>query len=181
MTTAVQKTSDFGSVFPKDLICGEIWQDSCLENLGGKTMSAEKKSTLSHLEEKGIDVSEFSYNAVRSSGPGGQNVNKVSSKVELRWCLQSTGWAQTKVAILKSYAANRITQSGEIIFASDEFRDQPRNKERCLEKLLELVEKALKPKKKRKPTKPGKGAVEKRIRAKKQNSERKARRSRVDY
>ena len=144
-------------------------------------MPLEKKTTLANLEQNGIDVSEFSYTAVRSSGPGGQNVNKVSSKIELRWCLNTTDWSPAKVESLKNYAANRITQNGEIIFASDEFRDQPRNKERCLEKLLDLVQKALRPRKKRKPTKPSKGAKERRLKAKKQNSERKSRRSKVDY
>lgn len=83
-----------------------------------------------------IPFSEIQLNYVRSSGPGGQNVNKVNSKAVLRWnILSSPSLTEIMRARLMSKLANKITSEGEIIFSSDRFRDQGRNRDDCLEKL----------------------------------------------
>src|SRR4051812_21030894 len=87
---------------------------------------------------------ELDWSYVRSSGPGGQNVNKVNSKAVLRW----NAWRTTFVGYEKkekliARLANKLTSDGDIVIASDRFRDQPRNRDDCLEKLHELLEWAM--------------------------------------
>jgi len=115
-----------------------------------------------------IPDDEIDLSYVRSSGPGGQNVNKVNSKVVLTWnILSSQALPQTvKDRFLERYA-NRISQGGLIQVTSDRFRDRPRNVQDCYDKLSSMIHDVLIPPKKRKPTKPGKGAVERRLQSKK--------------
>ncbi|MEK7691981.1 MAG: alternative ribosome rescue aminoacyl-tRNA hydrolase ArfB [Bdellovibrionota bacterium] len=94
---------------------------------------------------------EFSY--VRSSGPGGQNVNKVNSKCVLRWNLvESTSLTVEQKARL--FAKLKLTVAGELVIMSDRYRDQIRNREDCVQKLQELVAKGLLVPRRRKKTKP---------------------------
>lgn len=119
--------------------------------------------------------SEFSFATSRSSGPGGQNVNKINSKVELRFQVElSQLLSDREKQIILSKLKNRINNEGELIITVQTDRSQLKNKEEAVEKFQELLTKALTPRKQRKATRPTKASVEKRLEIKKQNSEKKA-------
>jgi ribosome-associated protein len=122
-----------------------------------------------------IPATELSWQFARSGGPGGQNVNKVESKVELRWTPQGSralgGLDEATRTWLLSRLAGRLTGDGELIVTSTLTRDQIRNREDASEKLAGLIRAALVRPKKRKPTRPSKGAKERRISAKKRRGE----------
>lgn len=114
---------------------------------------------------------EVEFKAVRSRGPGGQNVNKVSSAAVMYWAFEHTALLrEDQVARVRQKLANIINAEGYLYLRSDEFRDLERNKSRCLEKLVALVADALYVAKKRRATKPTKGS-------KRRNRESKSRRS----
>jgi len=120
---------------------------------------------------------EFIITASRSSGPGGQNVNKVSTRIELRFnVLQSTLLTTEEKEIIQNKLASRINSEGEIILVNQTDRSQLNNKEKAIEKFYVLLSKALTPVKKRKPTKPTPAAKEKRLEEKRIRSEKKERR-----
>lgn len=102
-----------------------------------------------------IPASDLAWTSVRASGPGGQNVNKVASKVELRFDLAGTRAldAETK-GRLRRLAETRIDADGRLLVTSQKTRDQRRNLEDARDKLRELVAAALERPKKRRPTKP---------------------------
>ncbi len=111
---------------------------------------------------------EFTFKAVRSGGKGGQNVNKVSSKVELYFSIDnSLILSEDEKIILTEKLKNLISEEGLIRIVSDEDRSQLRNKSRVIEKFYEVITKALTPVKKRVKTKTPKGVKEKRIQEKK--------------
>ena len=124
-----------------------------------------------------IPESEFQWSFVRSGGPGGQNVNKVASKAVLHWDL---GASPSLPQVVKTRLANlnrrRVTTEGVLVLTSQRYRDQDRNRQDCLDKLRELVLEAATLPKPRKPTKPTRGSQERRLQAKKRQSERKGRR-----
>lgn len=127
-----------------------------------------------------IDESELDFTFVRSSGPGGQNVNKVSTAVQLSFDIKNSkslsGSAKKRlIRNCKSY----VTTKGVLILSSESHRTQSANKEDVIEKFREIVRKGLIIPKKRKKTKPTKGSVERRISEKKQKSEKKKRRGRI--
>jgi ribosome-associated protein len=114
---------------------------------------------------------EFQYVASRSSGPGGQNVNKVSSKIEIRFDIESSSvFSPEQKLILKAKLGNRITSEGELIITCQEDRSQLKNKETATRRIIDLLQRALTPQKRRKPTRPTRSSVEKRIELKKQRS-----------
>ena len=115
--------------------------------------------------------SEFIFQATRSSGPGGQNVNKVSSKVELRFNLWSSALLdEQEKATIAEKLTNKINKEGELVLVAQTDRSQLKNKEKVIEKFYHLLEKALMPPKKRYKTKPTKASVEKRLESKRVQS-----------
>ena len=122
---------------------------------------------------KGILVPEgaIEWRAVRSSGPGGQNVNKVASKVELRVDLGGvSGLSAPARARLAALAAGRLDADGRLLTTSQRTRDQLRNLEDAREKAKKLVERALKLPRPRRLTQPSPAAVERRLRRKRERS-----------
>jgi ribosome-associated protein len=121
-----------------------------------------------------LPARDLSWKAVRASGPGGQNVNKVASKVELRFDLANTtalDWGAK--GRLRSLAAGRIDADGAIVIVSQATRSQDQNLEDARQRLAELVSRALVVPKRRRPTKPRRGAVEKRLEGKRHQAHKK--------
>ena len=125
-----------------------------------------------------IPGGEITWTAVRASGPGGQNVNKVSSKVELRFDLAGTraldAGTKGRLAVI---ARGRLDRVGRIIINVDETRDQGRNLSIARERLVALILQALIVPKRRRATRPTRGSVERRLDAKKRSSDKKRTRS----
>lgn len=119
-------------------------------------------------EYKTALLNEVKFSASKSSGPGGQNVNKVNSRVELRFAIQTSNYiGETEKNLLFSKLKNRINAEGEIVLFAQSERSQLRNKELVILRFFELIEKALTPVKKRKKTKPSKASKLKRLESKK--------------
>jgi len=117
-------------------------------------------------------ISELNFKAVRSSGAGGQNVNKVSSKVVLTFDLpNSLCLSEDEKALLSERIKTKLTLEGILILNCDEDRSQLKNKEIVTKRFLKLIENALIVPKKRKPTKIPRSVIEKRIKAKRNTSE----------
>lgn len=122
----------------------------------------------------GLLNKEVSYRTSRSSGAGGQHVNKVSTKVELIFDVgNSKVLTEEQKDIIRSKLKNRISNDGLLLLQCDETRSQMKNKEIVFARFVNLIEEALKPEKERKPTKPTKTSVEKRLKDKKKKSEKK--------
>jgi ribosome-associated protein len=118
-----------------------------------------------------IPDEEFTWSFVRSGGPGGQNVNKVASKALLRWnVVASPSLPDDIKARLQQQQRSRITGEGDLLLTSQRYRDQERNRLDCLEKLAEMLRAASVVPKKRRKTKPSRGAHERRLAAKKRRS-----------
>jgi len=114
-----------------------------------------------------IDEAELEERFVRSSGPGGQNVNKVSTAVELRFDLRANSSVREYArAKLKRLAGRRLTLDGVIIIQADRFRSQEQNRSDARERLKDLIAEALIVPKKRIKTKPSRGAKQRRVDAK---------------
>lgn len=119
-----------------------------------------------------IPDTEMEWSYVRSSGPGGQNVNKVASKAVLRWHVAATTALPDDVkARLLAQQRGRITTEGDLLLTSQRYRDQERNREDCLQKLAEIVTAATRVPKVRKKKKPTRASKERRLAAKKHRSE----------
>ena len=115
-----------------------------------------------HLDER-----ELEETFIRASGPGGQNVNKLSTAVQLRFDLRNSPNIQDDVkARLETLAGRRLTLDGVIIITADRFRTQDRNREDARERLFALIREAAVRPKARRPTRPSKGSKERRLKAK---------------
>jgi ribosome-associated protein len=125
-----------------------------------------------------IPEAELHWSYSRAGGPGGQNVNKVASKATLRWPMHASS---AVTAVVKSRLGKAhpslVTTDGEVLITSQEYRDQERNRERCLEKLRDILLAAATPPKPRFKTKPTKASQRRRLDDKKQQATKKARRA----
>jgi ribosome-associated protein len=129
----------------------------------------------------GLLASELTFTTSRSSGPGGQNVNKVNSKVTLYFDVENSAilTPEEKTTLLAK-ASSRITGGNILMINAQESRSQNDNKELAINKFDEVLKKAFAKKKARKPTKPSKGSKKKRLDTKKQHSEKKRSRQKPD-
>jgi ribosome-associated protein len=121
-----------------------------------------------------IPLEEFCISYSRSSGPGGQNVNKVSSKVTVRWAVaQSPSLPIDLRQSVVTYFGNRLTTSGDLLVTSQRFRDASKNLSDCLAKLRLLIAAAVRPPKVRRPTRPSRGSVARRLEQKRLRADKK--------
>jgi ribosome-associated protein len=127
-----------------------------------------------------IPYSELEFTFARSSGPGGQNVNKVSSKAVLRWrfAASTTLPEEVRQRFCARYGS-RVTNEGDLVITSQRYRDQGRNVADALEKLRAMLASVATAPKKRRRTKPSAAAVKRRIEAKQKTSKKKQLRRRV--
>ena len=128
-----------------------------------------------------INESEVKESFIRSSGPGGQHVNKVATAVQLRFNAKISGNISAKVyKRLRAIAGSKLTEDGNLIIVSREHRSQSQNRRVALEKFISLLQQAAKKQKHRTPTRPSQASVEKRLRNKRLQSEKKKSRRNID-
>ncbi len=126
-------------------------------------------------------IAEMVFSASRSSGPGGQHVNKVNTKVELRFSVENTSLlSEDDKVLLLHKISNKINSRGELIIVSDKYRSQLRNKQFVIEKFFKLIITALIPPKKRIPIKLSEAKKKKRLENKKMHSDKKEMRKTPD-
>ena len=126
-------------------------------------------------------VSELNFKAVRSSGSGGQNVNKVATKVELSFNVpESLVLREEEKERLLKKLSHRLTKDHNLILQSGETRSQLKNKDLVIKRFLEIIKQGLKVKKKRIPTKISRAAIKKRLKEKRKLSDKKANRKKPD-
>ncbi|MCB0456367.1 MAG: alternative ribosome rescue aminoacyl-tRNA hydrolase ArfB [Flavobacteriaceae bacterium] len=120
-------------------------------------------------------LSEVTFKAIKSSGPGGQHVNKTASKVEISFnVLTSEGLSENEKELLQKRLDSKLSLEGILVLQCGETRSQFRNKKLIIDRLVALVTKNVKVKKVRKSTKPSKSVIEKRLKTKKENALKKA-------
>jgi ribosome-associated protein len=119
-----------------------------------------------------IPISEVEFTYARSSGPGGQNVNKTETKVILRWNLDAATWINSDVKERFRVAyGSRLTSDGDVVIHSDETRHRAANEKACLEKLTEMLRRVWFAPKKRVATKPSRSSQRRRVEAKRLRSD----------
>jgi ribosome-associated protein len=128
-----------------------------------------------HLQ---IPLREFTFTFARSSGPGGQNVNKVNTKAQLRWQVTNSPSLPEPVRQrLLAKCRRQVTVNGDLLIVSQRFRDAGRNAADCLEKLRRILAEAAAPVRLRKPTRPTQSSKRRRVESKRRLSQKKQRRS----
>ncbi len=121
-----------------------------------------------------IPLSEINLAFVRSSGPGGQKVNKTSTKVQLRWNVGASAiFTPEQKILIRRKLTTRINLADEIALASDRLRSQSQNRDFAIKQLERLITKALTPKKKRRATRPTRASKERRLEEKKRRARKK--------
>jgi ribosome-associated protein len=124
-----------------------------------------------------IPLREFRFTFSRSSGPGGQNVNKLNTKAQLRWpVMESPSLSEAVRRRLVAKYGRRITSDGDFLVTSQRFRDAGRNVADCLEKLRAMLAEVAVAPKRRKPTRPTRSSVRRRLENKRKKSQRKQQR-----
>jgi len=158
--------------------------DNCSKNVQDHSVKelTISDSLLNINANLNIPLGEFSFHFSRSSGPGGQHVNRTESRVELRFDVNESPslnarQKQTLLQKLKTYLDN----DGVVHLFVDTHRSQFQNKQVSLERFQSLLQEALKPEKKRTPTKPSRSSKEKRLKQKKERSRKKEQRKKPDW
>jgi ribosome-associated protein len=137
--------------------------------------------TLKITHQVCIPLAEIQFQAIRAQGAGGQNVNKVSSAVHLRFDIDASSLPDIYKERLRKLSDQRITDNGIIVIKAQRFRSQDKNREDALARLAELVKAAGVVPKKRRPTKPSRSSQTKRMDSKSKHGQLKSQRGRVDF
>jgi len=127
-----------------------------------------------------IDENEVEISAIRASGSGGQKVNKVAAAIHLRFDIEASSLPDYYKEKLLSLKDKRITKDGIIVIKSQQYRSQEQNRDEALERLVELIKSVNVVQKKRVPTKPTKGSVNRRLDSKKKQGSKKKLRGKVE-
>ncbi|KZY15472.1 peptide chain release factor 1 [Erythrobacter sp. HI0037] len=131
------------------------------------------------MADTALDIAEEKF--IASSGPGGQNVNKVATAVQLRVNVFRLGMPPEAFERLKELAGSKLTKGGEIVLTANEYRTQDQNREAARERLVALLTDALTPPRKRKKSRVNRVGKVKRLKAKKARGDVKAKRGKVDW
>lgn len=131
------------------------------------------------IADRALEIAEEKF--IASSGPGGQNVNKVATSVQLRVDVFQIGLPPEAFERLKDIAGSKLTKNGEIVFTANEYRTQEQNREAARERLVALLHEALNPPRKRKKSRVNRVGKVKRLKAKKVRGDVKAKRGKVEW
>jgi ribosome-associated protein len=146
------------------------------------TQLREESGGLRWARDRAIPRREIVLRVSRSSGPGGQHVNKTSSKVEIRWKLaHSAAITDVERAVLLAALGKRLDADGSVVVVASDTRSQLRNRQLAEARLVDMVRRALTPRARRVPTKPSRAQKARRLEAKRKRSEQKATRTTRDF
>ena len=134
---------------------------------------------MGRIVDRALEIAEEKF--IASSGPGGQNVNKVATAVQLRVDVFRLGLSPETFERIKEIAGSRFTKNGEIVLTANEYRTQEQNREAARERLIQLVNQALDPPRKRKESRVNRVGKVKRLKAKKVRGDVKAKRGKVEW